>query len=576
MRERTDSYSRRRWVIPEPHEVPPIEGTPYPEFVTRLLRRRGVTDAEAARAFLFEPPPRLPDALDLPGAVAAIDRIAAAVQAGEAIAVYGDFDVDGVTATAILTEAIRAAGGHVTPYVPDRFTEGYGLHVDTLARLRAEHGIALLITADCGITAIPEVAAARALGMDVIILDHHATPEQLPDATAIINPKLPDSRYPFAELSSGGVAYRLAGPLLARFGVAVDPDQWLDLATLSTIADVMPLVAENRWIVHAGLQALRTTPRAGLRALLEVAGLGDAPLEADDVAFALAPRLNAAGRLDHARLALELLLEHEPARAQERAAHLDRLNLERRRMTTAAMAIATARLAEQPEAPLIMLGDAAIPAGIVGLVAGRLAEQHYRPVVVYEERADGTAGASCRSIPEFDIAAALHGCGEDQFLKMGGHAAAAGFTARLEALPTIRERLVRQAGEQLAGVRLQPRLEIDAQVPLERLGAAQVAWLQRLAPFGAGNRAPTFVSTNVVIDEFRTMGVDGAHARFALRAGTARWTGVGFGLGGVPCRAGDRVDVAWTLKRNALRGTVELEVKDLAPAGGGREAGPGA
>ena len=564
---RTDSFRRRHWVIPEPHECAPIPNTPYPDFLTRLLRRRGVEDDAGARRFLADAPTPLSDVATLPGAPEAVERIARAVRGGESIAVYGDFDVDGVTSTAMLTEVIRAVGGTVTPYIPDRFTEGYGLNTEALARLRRDQGVTLVVTADCGMTSIREIAVARDAGQEVVILDHHSVPDSLPDACVTVNPKLPGSRYGFPDLSTGGVAYRLARPLLDHFGKAVDEEQWADLAALSTVADVVPLRGENRWIVRTGLAVMARTTRPGLRALMDVAGLGDGPLDADDIAFALAPRLNAAGRLDHARHALHILMERDADRARALAERLDRLNLQRRQLTLDAMERAAARLTdEDPTAPLTFLGDAEIPAGIVGLVAGRLAEDRHRPSFVYEEGPEFSR-ASCRSIPEFDIAAALRHC-DDLLIRHGGHAMAAGFTARTADLPALKERLTALASEQLRDVELHARLEVDAQVPLERVGPAQVTWLQRLGPFGAGNPAPMFVSTNLAVRDARRVGSDDAHLRLTLRGGGRNWPAIGFGLGAASCRAGDRVDAVWALKRDSYRGSVELEIKDLAPAGG--------
>lgn len=562
---RSDSYRNRLWIIPTPGDHEPIADTPYPDFVTKLLRRRGVNDAAEAMQYLFDAPSPPGDAQRLPGLPAALDRIEQAVRNEEGIAVYGDFDVDGVTATAILTEAIRAVGGRVTPYIPSRFEEGYGVHKRALERLRRDQDVSLVITADCGITSVAEVEYAAEIGQDVIIVDHHSVPEETPAAYATVNPKLKDSDYPFAEMSTGGIAYRMAPELLDRFGLSVDADQWLDLATLSTIADVVPLRSENRTIVREGLVAIRETKRAGLRALLDVAGLWDTELDADSVAFGLAPRLNAAGRLDHAMRALTLLTETDPDRARSMASELDELNLQRRQMTVDAMTRARERLSTaDPAAPLIFIGDPQIPSGIVGLVAGRLAEEHHRPAIVYEEGPE-LSRASCRSIAEFDIAAALRSCGE-LFVKHGGHAMAAGFTARTADLPAIEERLRERASTVLQGVDLNPRLEVDAQTPLERVSAQQVSWLQRLAPFGAGNPAPTFVSTGVKLIEARPVGSDGAHLRLRLQAGDRVWPGIGFGLGDAPYRAGDRVDLVWSLKRNGAYGSMELEVKDLAPA----------
>lgn len=564
---RADSFRQRLWFIPEPSEHQPIPESPYPDFVTKLLRRRGITTAEAARQFLFDTPTPLPDATLLPGAGAALDRIERAIRAEETIAVYGDFDVDGVTAAVILTEAIRALGGRVVPYLPDRFQEGYGLHCAALTRLKERYDVTLVITVDCGLSSVAEVEHANAQGQAVVIIDHHTIPVRLPAAVAIVNPKLPGSAYGFSDLSAGGVAYRLAPALLARFGRSVEAERWIDLATLSTIADVAPLTGENRRLVHDGLEALRDTRRPGIQALLTVAGYAPSDVDAEAVAYGLTPRLNAAGRLEHAMQAFNLLIETVPERAMEQALALDRLNLQRRQLTVEAMERATALLRdEDPDSPVTFLGDAQISSGIIGLVAGRLAEERYRPAVIYEAGPE-ECRASCRSIPEFDVAAALKECA-DLLQRHGGHRAAAGFTARTAAMPALKQRFTAIAREQLAGVPLQPRLEVDAQVPLQAVQGLQVSWLQRLAPFGEGNRPPTFVSTGVTVAEVRRVGADQSHLRLVLRDGEAVWVGIGFGLGGAPCRPGDRVDVVWSLRRNGPYGGYELEVRDLAAAQG--------
>ena len=569
VRIRTDSARGRRWIIPEPHEHCPIPNTAYPDFVTKLLRRRGIESADEAAQFLFDTPAARPDPLLLPGAPAALDRIERAIVGNEGIAVYGDFDVDGVTSSVILTEAIRALGGRVTPYIPDRFTEGYGVHRDALTRLRRDHGISLVITVDCGLSSWAEVDDANAQGQDVIVVDHHTIPDRLPAAHAIVHPGLGEGTYPYRELSAGGLAYRLAPAMMERFGRAVEPDRWLDLATLSTVADVVPLTGENRWIVRDGLNAIRHTSRAGLRALLDVATLGSKALDVEAIAFALAPRLNAAGRLEHAMRAFDLLIETDPDRAADQAAALDRLNLRRRQMTLDAMERANALLAnEEPDAPLTFLGDAAIPQGITGLVAGRMAEERYRPAVIYEEGPEFIR-ASCRSIPEFDVAEALRDCA-DLLERYGGHRAAAGFTARTSVIPELKERLAAIAGERLSQVPLQPQIVVDGQVPLASLQGTQVAWLARLAPFGAGNPAPTFVSANVGLADARRVGNGGEHLRLTLRDGDAIWPGIGFRLGKCPAAVGDRVDVVWSLRHAGLSGgnEMELEIQDLAPASG--------
>ena len=566
-RVRTDSYRQRRWVIPEPGELTPIPGTPYPDWLTAIMRRRGIHDAPGARAYVFDDPPPPPDPYRLPEVAAALDRIEEAVRHDEVIAVFGDFDVDGVTSTTILTEALRTVGARVEPYIPDRFQEGYGLSREALTWLRRERDVTLVITADLGITAVPEVDFAAELGQDVIIVDHHSIPDETPRASATINPKLPTSEYGFDELSTGGLAYRLAPLILERFGRHVDPTHWLDLATLSTVADVVPLQSENRTLVRDGLIAIRDTTRPGLRALLDISGQGQGDLDTDSIAFDLAPRINAAGRLAHAKLAFALLTETEPDRAREGAQELDRLNLLRRRLTVDAMERAGKVLKAQETAEpaaLTFVQDPEISAGIVGLVAGRLAEERHRPAVVCEAGPE-TARASCRSIPEFDIAQALRDRGP-LFVKHGGHAMAAGFTARTRDLPAVQEALTSLAAERLADVALYPRIEVDGQVPLDRIAGPQIAWLERLAPFGAGNAAPLFASAGLSVMEARRVGADKSHLKLRLRAGEHVWSAIAFRQGSAPIRSGDHVDAVWTLKRNGAYGGLELDIQDLAPA----------
>ena len=566
VRTRRDSFRGRVWNIPEPRDLEPIPGTPYPAFVTKLLRQRGVTDQHAAAVFLFDEPVPAPNPTLLGGFTAALDRIESAIRRDEAMAVYGDFDVDGVTATVILTEVIRDLGGRAIPYIPDRFQEGYGVHDAALDQLHRDD-VNLVITADCGLSSQGEVAAAKARGQEVVIFDHHSIPKALPEAAAIVHPEHGNAGYLNTRLSTGGLAYRFAPALMERFGRPPEPTRWLDLATLSTIADVMPLTGENRCIVRDGLRAIARTSRPGLQALLQVAGYAGKEIDVEAVSFGLAPRINAAGRLTHAMRAFDLLIEGDDERAGALAKELDDLNQERQRLTAKAMERARAHLAEEaPAAPITFIGDPEIPQGIVGLVAGRLAEEYYRPAVVYEEKPDECRG-SCRSIPEFHITEALKSCGE-LFERYGGHRAAAGFTARPEAMPQIRERLTAEAAKKLQGVRLEPSIEVDGQVPLSALQGSQVAWLSRLGPFGEDNPAPAFVSKNVLIAAARRVGRGDEHLRLTLRDGPTNWGAIGFRLGECPVQTGDRVDLIWSLRsaNGAGERRVELEVRDLAPA----------
>ena len=567
VRERSDGWLGRTWRIAEAHDAPPIEGLDAPSFVGRLLRQRGVDTVPAAQEFLNPEWYQPADASVLGDWTAAIERIAQAAENGEPVAIYGDYDVDGITGTAILTEALREVGIDARPFIPHREREGYGLQDEAIARLAGD-GARVLITADCGITALNEIAAAQEQhGLDVIVLDHHEPAEALPQGASIVTPKLAPNGHPLSELSTGGLAYRFAHGLSAHLGLDKEQTDWLDLAAMSTVADVVPLRGENRWIVHQGLRALDGTERPGLRALLR-SQRRNGPVDTETIGFQLAPKINAAGRLDDASLALSMLTERNSERARELAAQLDRLNDERRRLTTEAMDVAqrqiTGQLDASGQAPLVLfVGGEEIHHGIVGIVAGRLAEQWSRPAFVWSV-VNGEARASGRSAAGFDLVRILDSSRE-LLTRGGGHAMAAGFSAEPRQLGALMSQFNEAAQDQLnageagAWAALEGRMEIDAQVPLEAVNRQTVSWIERLAPFGEGNPAPTFLSTEVGVRQAKTVGGDGAHLRLDLNG----WSSIGWRLGSAAAEVGSRVDIVWRLRRG-LRGRPELEIIDLA------------
>ena len=566
-RERSDGWLGRTWRIAEAHDAPPIEGLDAPSFVGRLLRQRGVDTVPAAQEFLNPEWYQPADASVLGDWTAAIERIAQAAQSGEPVAIYGDYDVDGITGTAILTEALREVGIDARPFIPHREREGYGLQDAAIAQLAGD-GARVLITADCGITALNEIAVAQEQhGLDVIVLDHHEPAESLPQGASIVTPKLAPKGHPLSELSTGGLAYRFAHGLSAHLGLDKEQSDWLDLAAMSTVADVVPLRGENRWIVHQGLRALDGTERPGLRALLR-SQRRNGPVDTETIGFQLAPKINAAGRLDDASLALSMLTERNSERARELAAQLDRLNEERRRLTTEAMDVAqhqiTGQLDASGQAPLVLfVGGEEIHHGIVGIVAGRLADQWSRPAFVWSV-VDGEARASGRSAAGFDLVRILDSSRE-LLTRGGGHAMAAGFSAEPRQLGALMLQFNEAAQDQLnageagAWAALEGRMEIDAQVPLEAVNRQTVSWIERLAPFGEGNPAPTFLSTEVGVRQAKTVGADGAHLRLDLDG----WSSIGWRLGSAAAEVGSQVDIVWRLRRG-LKGRPELEIIDLA------------
>lgn len=525
---------------------------------------RGIDDAERAAAFIA-PVEERPDPYALPALGIAIDRMLRAVSRGETVAVFGDFDVDGVTSAAQLSQAIAALGGVPVPYVPDRFTEGYGLNVGAIERLH-EAGATLLVTADCGTSSLDEVARARALGMDVIIFDHHTVPPALPDALALVNPKLPGATPGgMLELATAGLAFHVAAALHDAADRAFDAGAYIDIAALGTVCDMAPLVDENRRLMRAGLPALARTRRPGLRALMDVSRVDAAAVSADDIGYRLGPRLNAAGRIAHARLALDLLMTDDEERGRALAVQLDELNRERQQRTAEAVRLAERMIGDAEPPPLIMIGHADFSSGIVGLIASRLVNTYARPAVVYEHGATESR-ASCRSIDEFHITDALRERA-DLFVRFGGHRAAAGFTARTADIDAVREHLVDAAARALSGRELAPVLEIDCNLPLRNLRGDELRWLARLGPFGIGNPRPAFLARGVTVSEVRWVGDGDKHRRLKLRDGAATWTALAFDMPEVAVMPGDRIDVVYCVDI-ASRGDapLELRIEDLRPA----------
>ncbi len=552
----------RRWRVRGAADLLAFAGAPWPALVSTLLSHRDVHDTAEGHAYLGEPG-ELTDPRLMPNLEVAVERLARACTAGERVAVFGDFDVDGVTSTTILTEGLSALGAVPLPYIPDRFTEGYGPNVAAIEALHAR-GATVLVTADCGTSAVHEVAAANALGMDVIVIDHHTVPDELPEALAIVNPKLNGSEYG-SEPAACGVAYKVVHDLHDRLGVAYDPAPHRALVALGTVCDLAPMLAENRDLVRIGMDALRTSKRPGLLALADSAGIELRDVDAEACGWVLGPRINAAGRMEHARIALDMMLATTEEEARPLAARLASLNEQRRDQTAAAFELAGSALThEQGEAALVFVASEAISSGIVGLVASRLADQHQRPAIVAQIAGD-EARASCRSIPEFDITALLRR-NAGLFKRFGGHRAAAGFTIDASRLDEVRAVLLADAALHLDASSIVPTIDIDAELPLRDVNTEVLKWLGRLGPHGIGNATPTFLSRGVTVIDTRIVGKDGTHLQFKLREGRVTWSAIAFGAAERAVPAGEAADVVYTFRRDSLRGTLQLEVLDLRPA----------
>jgi single-stranded-DNA-specific exonuclease len=555
-----------RWNLLPPAPFKYLAGAAnFSPLIAQLLYNRGLNEPSQLLSFLSADERLSGDPWLLPDMHQAIARVYQALLSGESIAVYGDFDVDGITGTALLVQGLSALGGKVIPYIPHRLTEGYGLKTAALEKLH-QQGIGLVISVDCGITALPEVKRARRRGMDIVITDHHTPLETIPPAAAIVDPKRGDSVYPFPQLTGAGVALKLLQALYQSIGKEAPLETIIDLVALGTVADVAPLLGENRYLVKQGLRLINNSPRLGLREIIASAGLETGNLDAETISWIIAPRLNAAGRLAHAMTSYRLLMTDSPREAQAMARWLEQKNSERQRLTEKAMARAREQVLAREISPLLFAGDREIPVGIAGLVAGRLSEEFYRPTVVIKVGEKISSG-SCRSIPEFNIILALNQC-HRLFYHFGGHSQAAGFTLPTRNLPRLKEHLSELAAAQLEGITLRPQLDIEAEVSLAELAGDTYQTIQQLAPFGAGNPVPAFLSRNVAVLDCRTMGNNSHHLRLKLRQGGTVWDAVGFRMGDNIGEVSSRLDVVYNLELDHWRGAekLRLNILDFSPA----------
>jgi len=524
------------------------------EITSSVLVRRGYGDPEQARSFLAGEQP-LHDPFLLGDMTVAVERIRAAVAAGKRICVHGDYDADGICATVLAVLVLRELGADVEWHLPSRFDEGYGVSGGTLERLAGE-GCGLVLTVDCGITAVDEVRRARELGLEVIVTDHHRPGDELPDCPLVTTKP---SDYPFPELCGTGVAYKLGQALLGADSAVLR--RHLDLVALATIADVVPLLGENRSLVIAGLRALARTQKPGLQALMKVAHVDPAAVDTGQVSFRLAPRINAAGRLGHPRAALELLLTEDANEARQLADRLEELNRDRQVVEDKILRAAIAQVEEWPEAKqrrkAYVVWGQDWHEGVIGIVASRLVERYHRPVVLLAG-GDGVWKGSGRSIPSFDLHGALREC--SQFLeRFGGHRAAAGLSILPEWVEPFADAFAVQAEGLLAPGDLVPTTVIDAVLPRgAKLTLDLCEELRRLAPFGLGNPDVTLLAPGCELGDLTTVG-DGKHLRFRVqRDGRDAGGAIAFGQGTQldRYRRIGRYDVAFRLQENRWNGTV--------------------
>jgi single-stranded-DNA-specific exonuclease len=534
-----------------------------------VLVGRGVTTKEQADRWMSPQAAGTHDPFLIPDVEIAVDRLHRAVQTGERICFYGDYDVDGMSATSLYILFFRGLGANVCWYIPDRLGEGYGLNESAIARVRSD-GATLLVTSDCGTTSHREVEAACRLGIDVIITDHHQGEDLLPPAFAIMNPYRKDSRYPFPGLCSAGLAYKVVQAYATTYGSGrVVVESFLDLVALATVADVVPLQDENRYLVRQGLDLISRGVRPGIRALKSVAGV-DRTCTAGTIAFRLAPRINAAGRLAHADLGVQLLTTESEADAHRIAGQLEQLNRERQAIEeqTVTQALAAVNPDDLPAALVVASRDWHL--GVVGIVAARLVERYHRPAVVIAINEDGIGKGSARSIPGFDLYQALAAC--RHVLKgYGGHPAAAGLTIEEARLPEFVQGFQRVAAGWSEQHGRDPLLHVDAEVKLMDVGPHAVRELDRLHPFGAGNPEPVFVVRNLAMLDMRVVG-DG-HLKLTVRQqGSTPFESIGFRLGDLLTHRGlsrtASIDLAFMPELNRWNGfdRIQLRIKDLRAA----------
>ncbi len=543
----------------------------YHPVTEALLTARGYVDETARERFLF---PNFDRDIHSPFLFAqmerVVERIGLAKKAGEPVGVFGDYDADGVTSSVIMREALEAIGVSVSVFIPEKLSEGHGLNVNAIDFFERA-GVRLVLTLDCGITNHNEITEAKKRGIDIIVIDHHNVPEVLPEAFAIINPKLSGETYPFRELCGAGASFKVAQALYARYlPQAADQLKWiLDVVAVGTIADVMPLIDENRVIAKYGLIVLGKTRRVGFQEMFSVSNIkmdDSARPDARMIGFQIAPRINAASRMAHAMLAHDLLMEKDRAHARVLALELDAHNIARQKIS-ATLADEVRQVASEKYADrkFIFAAGEHFPFGIVGLIAGRIASEFHKPTCVLTKGRETSQG-SLRSIPELNIIETLEVCG-DLLVKFGGHSQAAGMTIRNENLEAFYDKFNGLVEKHLTGIVTQPELWIDARLKPEHVSSQLMRDIRLFAPFGESNPEPVFMLEDIRVSEVRLVGNGSKHLKLKLASanGGKSFDAIGFSLAGAfpDLRKGERVDVVFQLNENTWNGSTGIQLKLL-------------
>ena len=558
----------KKWTIgtTKEQDVALLRGAGYPYLLSTVLAARGISSAEEAAEFLDRERSLTTSPMLMRDMDKAVERIQRAIAGGETVAVFGDYDVDGITSTVLLLDYLKSCGVNCLRYIPRRIEDGYGLSCDAIQGLH-DQGATLMITVDCGITGNEEVAFARSLGMDVVVTDHHECKETLPDAVAVVDPHRPDCPYPFKHLAGVGVALKLVMALGGENREDALFARYCTLAAIGTVADVMRMEGENRTIVSCGLEALPHTDFVGVHALLKESGLLGKPITSIQIGFVLSPRINAAGRMGKADLAADLLETSDPARAEELARQLCDLNRERQAVEQAICADAVSKIQSlrSEERSALVLSSENWHQGVVGIVASRLSEKYSCPSFMIHLK-DGTGKGSCRSYGGFNLFAALESCA-DLLDGFGGHELAAGFTIQEGNIDAFRQRMNRYVRSASGGELPVSSLDIDAAITCPGdVSLSEVEHLSQLEPYGAGNPRPTFALLGATVDAVQSVG-QGKHLKLRLSKGTCRFDAIFFSVTEEECgvAAGMRVDAAFYLQANTFRGntTLQLQLIDI-------------
>ena len=562
-----------KWIVDDPQDSEVVKQLSKqletPEIIARLLINRGIRSPESALKFFNPNFENLHDPFLMADMEKAVDRLISAIRENERILIYGDYDVDGITSVAMTYLLLSKLGADVIFYIPDRLKEGYGLSEDSI-REAYNRGAKLIVSVDCGVTAVKEVALAASIGIDTIICDHHEPQAELPNATAILDPKRHDCDYPFKELAGVGVAFKFMQGLFERIGADTeDVKKYVDYVAIGSAADIVPLVDENRALVSEGLKYLNERPRkVGIQALLDSSGQSNREIGTGQVVFVIAPRINAVGRMGDAMRAVKMLATDSPQEARDIAAVLEQENRLRKNIDeeTFKQAITMTEETYDPEhAILLVLEQEGWHPGVIGIVASRLVERYYRPTIMITLD-EGVGKGSARSIPGFDIYSALKSC-EDLLIEFGGHKYAAGITIKEENIPIFRERMISVAREQLSEELLSPKLRVEGEMRLNQITPTMFKYLKRFAPFGPQNMRPIFVSRNLkVIGETQIVGNN--HLKLKVRQDGVTIDTIGFNLGTLSYRVEpgeSNLDIAYVIEENEYLGrkSIQLRLKDI-------------